>query len=166
MLGLSASATAALLKRFKIVGLTRPLKDEQLRNLFGPGRGLAKRKVGLEWYLALLNPGDEAPSEIPSPLFLSNKARRSDASSTASTSSSLTPSRRDERLSTSGGFSRRKMPRPPGLEAAVASDESSTDEEVPYCAECSFSEARLQQLTVELGRAQATAESQATAATA
>jgi hypothetical protein len=48
MLGLGASAAAALLKRLKIVGGTRPLRDEQLRNVFGPGLGLVKRKVGPE----------------------------------------------------------------------------------------------------------------------
>jgi hypothetical protein len=159
MLGVSASASCALLKRFKLpgVGLRRPLKDEQLRNLFGPGRGLVKRKVYEQWFLALLNPGDGEPNEVPSRIFLPNKARRSESSSSVSTSSSMTPSRSGERTSTSAGLSRRKATRPPVVEAG---DESSTDSEDPFCAECSFMETRLQQVIDELERARATAESE------
>ena len=156
MLGLGANTAAALLKRLKIVGGRRPLRDEQLRNVFGPGLGLVKRKVGREWFLAQLNLGDAEPNEVPSRLFLANKARRSESSSSVSTSSSMTPSRSGERTSTSAGLSRRKTTRPPVVEAG---DESSTDSEDTFCAECSFMETRLQQVTDELERARATAES-------
>ena len=157
MLGIRANTAAALLKRLKIVGGRRPLKEEQLRNIFGPGVGLVKRKICSEWYLALLNPGDAEPNVVPSRLFLANKARRSESSSSVSTSSSLTPSRSGERTSTSAGLSRRKTTRPPVVEAG---DESSTDSEHTFCAECSFMEARLQQVTDERERARATAESE------